>query len=230
MVSHMRLYNVLKSENPDSEMITKMTERLKGGAEEFFSTFNAPTEQKILARMFEMYEKDVPADQQPEKFKEYAESNNGNWEKLVRQSMKSSVFSSKEKYMGFLENPTATTLEDEAVFMINETMLNNYLQTMNSAEAIAAQSKLDKANRLFIEAIREINPKKVYYPNANFSLRITFGNVLPYTSNEGKKYPHFTDIDGLMAKEDPTNPEFIVPAKLKELYKAKDYGQYAERN
>ena len=73
-----------------------------------------------------------------------------------------------------------------------------------------------------------MNKKTKYYPDANFSLRLSFGNILPYTSIEGKTYPYYTTIDGLMAKEDPTNDEFIVPAKLKDLYEAKDYGRYAK--
>jgi len=74
-----------------------------------------------------------------------------------------------------------------------------------------------------------MQPKKKFYPNANSTMRLTYGKVLPYTTNEGKFYDFYTEMDGLMKKEDPTNPEFIVDARIKELWQKKDYGQYANK-
>ena len=73
-----------------------------------------------------------------------------------------------------------------------------------------------------------MNPDKKYYPNANSTLRLTYGNVGSYRPKDGVIYDYYTTIDGLMAKEDPNNDEFIVPAKLKELYAKKDYGRYGQ--
>lgn len=228
MIQHTKLYRLLTAEELDEEAIAKMAEGLKASAEGFFETFNAATEEKIIASMLEMYHKDVPADQHPDEMDELAETYKGNWSELVRKSMKSSVFTDVERYKAFLDNPTKTTLEDDALFKLNHGMLMLYISIVNGPEVAAAQAKLDRANRLFIEALREMNPKTNYYPNANFSLRLTYGNVLPYTSNQGKSYPYYTTMKGLMAKEDPSNPEFIVPGKLKELYEKKDYGRYAK--
>ena len=73
-----------------------------------------------------------------------------------------------------------------------------------------------------------MNPDKKYYPNANSTMRVTYGNVLDYFPADAVYYNFYTTLEGVMEKEDPNNDEFIVPAKLKELYEAKDYGPYAE--
>jgi hypothetical protein len=70
----------------------------------------------------------------------------------------------------------------------------------------------------------------VQYPDANFTMRMTYGQVLDYYPADAVHYDYVTTMEGLMEKEDATNPEFIVPAKLKELYEAKDYGQYADKD
>jgi hypothetical protein len=70
---------------------------------------------------------------------------------------------------------------------------------------------------------------KFLYPDANFTMRLTYGKVEGYEVN-GKKFNYYTTLDGVMAKENPNDPEFVVPAKLKELWKAKDYGKYALKN
>lgn len=228
MNSHTRLYNALKAEKPDEDEINKLVEGLKKKADAFFETFNAETEEKIVAAMLDMYYSNVPEEQQPEKMKELASAYEWNWDELVRKSMKSSVFTNKDRYLQFLENPTKTTLEDEALFMLNNALLMNYFDVVNGESANRAQMKLDRANRLFIEALREMNSKKTYYPNANFSLRLSYGSVLPYTNKEGKEYKYYTTMKGLMEKEDPNNPDFIVPEKLKEIYESKNYGRYGQ--
>jgi hypothetical protein len=72
-----------------------------------------------------------------------------------------------------------------------------------------------------------MNGDKAIAPDANSTIRCTYGNCLPYEPRDGVYYSYYTTLDGVMEKEDPTNSEFIVPAKLKELWMAKDYGRYA---
>jgi hypothetical protein len=91
-------------------------------------------------------------------------------------------------------------------------------------------SKMDKGNRYFVAGLREFQPSKSFYPNANSTMRLTYGQVLPYSPYDAVSYNFFTTIDGVMEKEDQDNPEFIVPEKLKKLHAEKDYGQYADKD
>ena len=68
------------------------------------------------------------------------------------------------------------------------------------------------------------------YPDANFTMRLTYGTVMPYYPRDAVFYNYYTTLKGVMEKEDPNNWEFVVPEKLKELYEAKDYGRYANEN
>ncbi|HKK10824.1 MAG TPA: S46 family peptidase, partial [Bacteroidales bacterium] len=95
------------------------------------------------------------------------------------------------------------------------------------AETSAIQTALGKNKRLFLQALRKMNPDKAYYPDANFTMRLTYGEVGGYEPRDAVYYEHYTTLEGVMDKEDPNDPEFVVPEKLKELYQEKDYGRYA---
>ncbi len=83
---------------------------------------------------------------------------------------------------------------------------------------------------MLVAGLREMNPDKAYAPDANFTMRLTYGQILPYEARDAVKYKFTTTIEGVMQKMDNSNPEFVVPEKLVELYNAKDYGQYANSN
>lgn len=87
-----------------------------------------------------------------------------------------------------------------------------------------------RGHRLYVAGLMEMGADKVFYPDANFTMRLTYGQVLPYEPQDAVSYNYFTTLDGVIAKEDPENAyEFSVPEKLKELYRTKDYGPYAEK-
>ena len=86
----------------------------------------------------------------------------------------------------------------------------------------------EKAQKDYAAALMEWQKGQAMYPDANSTMRLTYGHVLPYSPKDGLKYLHYTTLKGVMEKEDPTNPEFIVPAKVKELYEAGDYGRWAD--
>ncbi len=106
---------------------------------------------------------------------------------------------------------------------------NQYIQQI-SPKRIDVRKNLTKGNRLFIAGLREMNPEINYYPNANSTMRATYGNVGDYNPGEAMHYDYYTTIDGLMQKEDATNEEFIIPERLKELYEIGDYGQYGDKD
>lgn len=186
MIQNTRLYNLLKEKNVDQEKVKSTTSRLKESTAEFFTTFNLATEEKIVAAMLKMFYEDVPVAQRPEKMNELAEKYGNDWTSMVQKAMKESVFANQNRYAGLINKPTKEMFEEDELYMLNNALFQSYLEIVNGQEAINAQGQLDRANRLFVEALRLIYPDKNYYPNANFSLRLTYGNVLPYTSIDGK--------------------------------------------
>ena len=93
---------------------------------------------------------------------------------------------------------------------------------------ISASEGLGDALQAYTAGVMEWRKGKPSYPDANFTMRLTYGHVLPYSPKDAVNYNYFTTLDGVMQKEDPSNPEFIVPAKLKELWQKKDFGRYAD--
>ena len=126
-----------------------------------------------------------------------------------------------------LENATVEQLQaDPAAGLYNgimEKLMNHY----NARYAIDDKA-YNAARKNFAAALMEWQKGQAMYPDANSTMRLTYGHVLPYSPKDGLKYLHFTTLKGVMEKEDPTNPEFIVPAKVKELYEAGDYGRWAD--
>ncbi|MCQ2144198.1 MAG: S46 family peptidase [Bacteroidales bacterium] len=94
----------------------------------------------------------------------------------------------------------------------------------------APNPEFDAAQKAYTAGLLEWRKGQPSYPDANFTMRLTYGHVMPYSPKDAVLYRHYTTLDGVMEKEDPDNWEFVVPAKLKELWKAKDYGQYAMPN
>jgi hypothetical protein len=226
MLTHYRLFEMLRADEIDESALEQLAGILKQQAPAHWEAFHAETESKLLAAMFKMYDTDVPAVQH-DKMMDSMANKYGSWNEMVEKAFKNSVFTDEARYEEFIGNPTKSVLETDDLFLLNTALLDNYRKLMYGADMNQAQQKLTSANRLFIEGLRAMYPKKKYYPNANFTLRLSYGNILNYSA-QGKDYDYYTTIDGLMKKEDPESEEFIVPAKLKELYEAKDYGRYGK--
>lgn len=194
--------------------------------DDFFKNYNQKLDQKMMASVLEMYSKNVNDSLQPAEFKKLVKKNKGNFSKLTAAIFEKTIFSDKAKIEALLNAPTQKVIESDPAFALAFAFYSHYFDKMDQLEAV--NEKLAKANRLFMAGLKEMMPQKNFPANANSTIRLTYGQVLPYSPADGISYKFYTTLDGVMQKEDPNNWEFVVPAKLKELWKNKDYGQYAE--
>ncbi len=220
------LMEELKLENPDKDKIAKITKNLKASSITYFKDYNLTTDKKVWAQMMKMYSEDVAADQQPKYLLDATKKYKGDFNKWADKVYSKSIFVSQDKLNEFLANPSAKVLAKDPVYKAMVAFLSKYREL--KVEATVANDKLNRGKRLFIDALRKMEPNKKFYPDANFTMRLTYGTVRDYYPEDAVHYDYFTTIEGIMQKEDPSNPEFIVPDKLKQLYKDKDYGQYGE--
>ena len=207
--------------------------RLKKRADEFYKDYDSGIDQELFASMLEMYYYNIPKEQHAPIFKKI-ETQLFGFKKLdfdwyAENTFKRSVFSSKEKFFNFLEGPSISKIKMDPAYKTIISIYDQYLKQI-SVKRSNVREKLKKGNRLFIAGLREMNPEKNYYPDANSTMRATYGNVGDYTPGEAMHYQYYTTIEGVMQKEDHTNDEFIVPNKLKELYIDGDYGKYADED
>ncbi|MCD4791362.1 MAG: S46 family peptidase [Bacteroidales bacterium] len=217
----------LMEKEADQEKINKTITFLKERSKKYFKNYNAPTDEKFLAAMLEMYFKNVPANRQPEYLKNIASKYKGDFGKYAQKVFEKSYFASPEKVEELLDKPSAKKIEKDLAYATAKAFYDFYSDNIQP-KTIEAYDLLDRGNRLFVAGLREMYPDKKFYPDANFTMRLTYGQVLDYYPADAIHFNYFTTLKGVMEKEDPDNWEFVVPEKLKELFETKDYGRYGD--
>jgi hypothetical protein len=192
----------------------------------FFKEYDAATDKKILLALFEMYNKDVPEEYLPAFFYKINRKNKGDFSKYINKLFDHSVFSSKEKLDAFLAHPDPYRLKNDPMVRTAYDLTISYYFTR--MKLMLNEDKFLTARRLFIEGMRQMEPDRNFYPDANSTMRMTYGSVDGYSPRDAVEYSMQTTLKGVMEKDNPDIEEFKVPAKLKSLFENKDFGQYGE--
>ena len=207
------------------EYVDKLIERIKGTAAKFYKDYNQETEQKLMIALFDYVYKNMDSQYYPSFMNDVQKKYKGDFCKYVQVMMKKSVFASKEKLDAFLEKPNLKVLKSDLAMLTGISIFEKYRELTILMQQ--AGERLDVSNRLFVEGLLDINQGKAMAPDANSTIRLTYGTVNSYYPRDAVFYNYYTTIEGVMEKEDPNSTEFIVPQRLKDLYKAKDFGPYA---
>lgn len=221
-----KLADELSKPKPDPKLVQSMAKEVADASDSYFKNYNMATDLKLLAAMLQLYYTDVPQEMQPAYLGKIHSKYKGNFETFAKDVFARTIFSSKSKVDIFLADPKLKALQKDPSWMLYKAFSAN--ATKIDSLVKPANELLAKGRRVFVEGLREMQSGTDMYPDANFSMRLTYGKVLDYSPADAVEYNYVTTLDGVMAKEDPSNPEFVVPEKLKQLYKAKDYGRYGE--
>ncbi len=187
---------------------------------ELFKDYNEPLEREIAVAMLEFYRDNAKPENYIEGIGDFATMD---FKKYVDDLFDNSYFASEENFSK-LTPEKITEINSDPVFLFDDAMMKKLTSFYG---ARGGSEKLAEATKAFTAGLLEWEKGKPSYPDANSTMRLTYGTVKPYSPKDGVSYWHYTTLAGVMEKEDPDNYEFRVPAKLKELYKAQDYGQYA---
>jgi hypothetical protein len=217
-----KFYGVLKSNKLDQVSKDKMI----SAGEEYFKDYNKATDQKVFAALLQMYYTDIDKSLHPSIFKLIEKKYKGDFNKYAAMVFAKSMFANKDLFEAFMKNPTVLVLEKDPGFVCMTSILGDFRRDVGPALG-ALFGKLEQINKLHLKGILEQRRNEVLYPDANFTMRLTYGTVQDYVPRDAVFYNFYTTLEGIMEKEDSTNEEFIVPKKLKELYKSKSYGAYA---
>jgi hypothetical protein len=220
------LADELSNKTRDKDKIDKIVTGLKAQVETFFKDYYLPVDQKTFAAMMKLFYEDVPQVQQPEFLATTMKKYKGDFNAYAADVFAKSFFTSAEKLNAFLAKPDLKTLQKDPAYQAFTAFNDKYLEVAKASKEAAGT--LARGNRLFIAGLREMNPDHIYAPDANSTMRLSYGTVQGYNPADGVYYDFYTTLDGVMEKDDPSNPDFIVPQKLRDLYKAKDFGRYAE--
>ena len=220
-----QLKELLESKADDAIVDETITE-MRDGLDEHFKDYYAPADKDAFAALMEVYYKNMPRDMQPEYFLKLVDDNKEDFDALADYVYKYSIFDSPMQVIEFLDKPKAKTLEKDPAMQLAQAFRAQLGAVMGAYRE--ANSNISKYNRIFIAGLREQSPDKVFYPDANSTMRMTYGSVQDYVAADAVFYNYYTTLEGVMEKEDPTNDEFIVEEKLKKLFEKKDYGRYGE--
>ncbi len=221
------LYRALQGgdKNEIDSMVTEMQEK----GEKFFKDYDPRVDRELFETLVQLYFDKVNKKYYPSIYDDIQNNYDGDIIKYADAIYSSSIFTNKDRYMDWLKNPSADVFAEDLGFKYSYSMLQAYWGISDEKDDI--DKNYTKGRRLFIAAymdyLKDNDPNHLFYPDANSTLRLTYGTVGGYTYGK-KTYKFFSTIDEYMQKEDPNNPEFNVSDRMKELYKTKDWGRYAD--
>ena len=212
----------------DAEQKAALISQLQASASEHFKNYNAALDEEQFAKLFAKYQADVDASQHPSFFAHVDKKYKGDFANFAAKMYAKSFFTDEARFNAFILAPNAKKLSKDLAAMSAGSIVQSYF----SMGAVTAESDamLGKGNRLFVDGLRKMDPDKVYYPNANSTMRTTYGTVGDYVPADAVHYDYVTTLDGVIEKYVPGDHEFDLPQGLIDLYDAKDYGQYADKN
>ncbi len=200
---------------------------IKENQKDFFKDFYMPIDKQLFVAMCKTYKEDIPEKYYPSFFEDVNKNYSGDFSKYADYVYANSVFVNEEKFNKIIEKPDMKALsEDPGVSIANSVYA---LYQSIKAETEDLHYDLQKGRRLYLAAILEKDKDTPHYPDANSTMRLTYGTVGDYSPKDAVIYKHYTTLKGYMEKENvgaPKTDEFYVPQKLKDLYNKKDYGQY----
>ena len=218
------LAGALKSD--DKNQVADLTGRMKGTIDSFYKDYNPPTDQKAMKAMLKLYRDDVPVKFHPDFYVSIIDKKfKGSIDKYVDDLFARSVFSSEAKLNAFLEKPVLKTLENDPVFLLSGSISKISNEVAKNLSQF--DDNMTTGQRLWIAALKEMTPDKTLYPDANSTMRLTYGTVEDYDPKDAVTYKYYTTLQGVVDKYKPGDYEFDVPQRLIDLNSKKEYGKYA---
>lgn len=198
--------------------------------EGFYGEFNPSVDQKVFEVLVHMYLSDQDKIYTSPLLNQMLASNGGSAVSLAQAIYTETKFDDGAQTLMFLQGDPADVvaqLKNDNTIKLSADILKAY-QSSVQAKYTEIQNGINKLQRTYMQAQMEVMTEKKFYPDANSTLRLTYGTVQGYAPRDAVKFNYYTDLDGLMEKYKPGDYEFDVPAKLQQLWQTKDYGQYGK--
>jgi hypothetical protein len=214
------------SDTPQEE-VDKMLASLRKASETFFKDYYQPIDEEVARTMLAEYLNNQPADFRPGFLNDIKDVDD-----YVKTLFSKSMFTDEEKVNNFIDNfkpSKAKKLQKDPALIAYQSLINFYSEEVNPKMS-AINNDLARLQRLYMKGQMLMEPEKRFSPDANFTLRVTYGKVEGFKPQDGKNFRHFTTLEGIMEKENPDIYDYVVEPKLKELYNNKDYGRYADKD
>ncbi len=229
------LQKELAKAKPNKDTLKKYTTELKKDYKSLMRTYDAGTDKELFAEMTQMFYNDIPQDQHPAVYKDVIFSQYGpatagkTYTGYADYVYGNTFLLDSNKLNTFIAKPTAEQLNNDPAVVYALSFVKNYEQNYKPKYEAYSDAKKDLSKK-YVKGLMEMNKGKMFYPDANSTMRITYGKVAGYNPMDAVHYNYFTTLDGFVAKYKPNDDEFDAPKELIDLYNKKDYGPYADKD
>lgn len=217
-----------KWEKSSPEVRAKNLKTLQDRIEEYFNEYNQPTDEKMFVALLRMYVADMDPNFLPEEFKTAMKKLSD--EKLIGSIYRKSVFTDQEKLTGIaasLDAKSIKAISNDPAFKMFAS-LKKFFDANVSPKYASINKQIDEQMKTYVAGIRAMQGDRPLWADANQTLRVAYGKVEGYEPMDGVTYKHYTTVEGIIEKDNPEIYDYNVPQVLRDLYKNKDYGRYAQ--
>ena len=218
-------YN-LDGKNKDTDSYKETIKKIEKEADEFYKDFDAGVDEKVFAAMLDYYINNIKEKQRAKNSEILPKKFNGDYAKYSSKLYSKTIFRDKDAFMEALREGDIKKINKDKFLDFTTKVLSSYFELTSLLDQFDVA--IDKYMRNYEKGLFQIFPNKDFYPDANSTFRLTYGSVGNYDPSDAVVYDYKTTLKGVMEKEDPGDPDFEVPKRLKELYKEKDFGRYAD--
>jgi len=219
----------LYERNAPVEEIDNSKAVLTASAEMFFRDYDKETDRKLFVSMMTFYGEDLDIKWQIPEYLKLKNSCKGDFEKIAGKLYDRTIFSDEVRYVSFIKNfsqaSAAKVKKDPFYILAGGT--GDFITKNVRPELLRLNAEIQKLNKNYMLAQMEFESDRVFYPDANSTLRVSYGTVKGYYSRDAVYFTHYSTLKGIIEKDNPEIYDYDVPDKLKELFAARDYGRYA---
>jgi len=227
-----KLVKMSQAKETTQEDFDKEIQNLNKYIDNFFKDYYKPIDKEVMAAMLKLYDENQDATHKPALFQNIQKKYHGNYTAFANDVFDKSFLDDKEQVKKFINNYKTKNykklLKDPA-YQLSNNIIQFYYNSIKQPRA-NINATIDSLMRIYMKAQMEMKSGRNFYPDANFTLRVTYGKVNGYSPQDAVEYDFSTTLEGIMEKENPDIYDYVVEDKLKELYRNRDYGRYAGKD
>ena len=190
--------------------------------------YDHEVDRKVAKVLIPLYADSVSAEALPAFYQTIKTQFKGDYNAYIDALYDNTIFANEKNFNAFIANPTVEAIDADLAIQYSSSKNEMAKKLFDKRSEVSGE--IDLLHKTYVRGLCEMYAPTPKAPDANFTIRLTYGNVKAYAPKDGIHYKYYTTLKGVMEKEDPNNPEFVVPAKLKELYATKNFGRYALPN
>ena len=214
---------------PDLVKVESLKQELISEIRRFYKDYHQPIDREVFVNVIRVFAEKAPSEIIPNFLAESIDESNNDWKRVVSTLFSQSILADSTKLIHFTQNidfSSSKMLLNDPFYILNS-QFDSLFNSKISTQLQQINKEIDVLYRSYVKGLMEMQPQKIFYPDANFTMRISYGNVAGYYPSDAVEYLHQTTLDGIAEKATMEVYDYEVPTKLLDLYRKKDFGRWA---